>query len=469
MTTTWNDYRSWLGDELVGRWVDPKVTKPPTPQDISTDSRKIKRGDFYIPLRGESFDGHNFIRDALSKGASCFLYQTSHKANIDPTLQDQGIEVRDTLAALQKIAHGWRLKVAPDRVFAVTGSVGKTTVKELLAAICQQDGPTVFPEGSFNNEIGVPLTLLRVKEKTERLILEFGARHHGDIGFLCGLAEPTIACVLNVKHVHISEFGSIEGVFQTKTEMFTFSPTSACLVANADDEKILAAAKKTAKKVLSFGVSPAADVRVMKTDVNADGETYIEFRTPYGPLGVNINQSHESLAINAAAAVAMALAAGIKEDTIKAGLLRFSGAKGRFQILKTPKLTIIDDSYNASPTSMLAGFNTCAKLYPKATKVVVLGDMLELGADSPKLHYEVGKNCFDLLAPDLLITVGSESKEIARGALDAGLSKEKLLSFEDVGQAQRMPNRVFTKRDVVYVKGSRGIALDKLVDTLLKI
>jgi UDP-N-acetylmuramoyl-tripeptide--D-alanyl-D-alanine ligase len=244
---TWNDCRRWI-EKHITNWQDQLSDFHP--HKICIDSRAIKAGDIFVAIKGESFDGHQFIASAIAKGASAFIYaESAHEKlnNISETERKLGIGVKDTLAALQAIGLGWREMLNPKHVIALTGSVGKTTAKEMIAAICESAGATHYSRGSFNNEIGVPLTLLKLSEEHQYVVLEFGARHEHDIGFLCSIARPNVAACLNAKAVHLSEFGSLEKVVKTKTEIFLDSDAHATLIAPADDRTVLENARKTGK------------------------------------------------------------------------------------------------------------------------------------------------------------------------------------------------------------------------------
>lgn len=464
----WNQYQLWLKDVLVSKWHEPAFA-PPEPNSFSTDSRIIKRGDFFVPLAGETFDGHKFVAQSLEKGAVGFFYATQSKHLVPEALFSKGIEVVDTLKALQHIATGWREEVGLNKLIALTGSVGKTTTKEMLLTILRAHGPTMASVGSFNNEIGVPLTLLRLIKEHKTAALEFGARHQGDIKFLTELARPNIVALLNVKKVHISEFKNIETIYETKSEIFRNSGPDTILVAYHDDEKILKLAQATKKKLISFGNHQDSTVQIKDAVWNRQGSMSINLVIKKVPVLFQLPSSHESYPINLAAACALAYAAGVEVSTMTKSLADFSGADGRFQTINTGKLLVIDDSYNANPESMAAGIRTCKKLYPDKKTIAILGDMKELGDDSAKMHLAIGALCFKEMDPDLLITVGKDGEKIAEGATKAGLRKDKILCFGDVNEVTRLPDKIFLKRELIFLKASHSMEFRKIVEALRKL
>ena len=349
------------------------------------------------------------------------------------------------------------------KLIALTGSAGKTTTKEMLARILRQSGPTLATEANFNNEIGVPKTLQLLRSDQRFAVLEFGARKTGNIAFLCKLATPDVVCLLNVGTAHVGIFGSVEKLLATKLEIFQDSPSNSIQIANFDDPRIMAGAKATGKKTISFGTTPGvescqwlADAGGMQVTLNVLGA-----RTSF-EMGV----AHAMFAVNAAAAAAMAVAAGAKVECIAAGLTGFSGAKGRYQIHHIRGLTIIDDTYNANPESLAAGLATIARSYQGQRIGLVLGDMLELGNDTHAQHRRVGLELIAPMRPTLLATVGEEARVFAEGARAGHYPLERLRSYSSV--LDLLADQVAFEDccDVLYIKGSNGVKLAKLVEAL---
>ena len=464
---TWDLYRKWLGSTLLsGNF--PQASCP----DISawsTDTRSITRGEWFVPIVGASYDGHRFIAEALSKGAQGFFYVPDHCADLPQGLLASGIPVRDTLEAFQNIASGWRQSLSNLTLAALTGSSGKTTTKELLGLALKASGNTFATQASFNNEVGVPKTLQQLSPDHVYAAVEFGARMPGNIAFLCELGHPNVAGLLNVGSAHLGIFGSFENLLNTKLEIFRNSPSNAILVPFADDRRILEGALSTGKRILSFGYSKTADVRILDAKwLNATEGMTVDLTYDGKVSHLKFTVAHEMLPQNAAAAMAMALACGAPRARIEEGIVRFQGVKGRYQIHTLEHITLIDDTYNANPASVAAGFQTLRKSFPNRDKILILGDMLELGDDSAAEHHRIGILAAQSLSPSLLVTVGHDAKYIAEGAHSSGMEKSRILSFASVDELLRERLDYASFGDVVYAKGSNGIRLSKVVDAMLE-
>lgn len=468
MTIQWHDVKTWLGERLRQPNL-PDSLPPPQPEQLSTDSRSIRPGDWFFPIVGESFDGHTYIKDVMNRGAAGFFYDHERMGLVPADLLARGIAVRQALDALQALARGWRLQLPNLKLIALTGSTGKTTCKEMLGGILKNAGPAFATQASFNNEIGVPKSLLQLRPEHRFAALEFGARNRGNIRFLCEMAQPDVVGLINVGITHVGIFGSIEGLLDTKLEIFRNSPDHAVQVAFGDDSRIVAGAKKTGKKTLTFGRDPACDVRIVKDAWHADGTMTLELSVQNSPLSINLPAAHDAYPVNAAAAAALALAAGVPQSAIKQGLESFRGVKGRYQIHQLGNLTLIDDTYNASPDSMISGMTSLNRTFGARSKVLVLGDMLELGAESPQEHTRVGAFAGGTVRPDWLIVVGTDAAHIASGATGAGYPNGKILRFPNV-DALLAANFAFAEHgSVLFAKASNGIKLSKLIDRLTKV
>jgi len=461
----WTQYKTWLAKQLTGNEGDPSSIAP-SPDRITTDSRSITNGDFFIPIVGEKFDGHKFIKSAIEQGACAFLYERSKESIIDPDLLKLGIPVQDTLKALQLIATGWLELITPKHVVAITGSVGKTTVKEMLGCVFDLVGKSHYTKSSFNNEIGVPLTILKAPKNTDHIILEFGARHPGDIAFLCEIASPTIAVVLNTKAVHVGEFGSFEKLVETKTEMYRNSKSTALLIVPDDDPNLISIATSTKKEILTFGKSPDSDVAISNITWGKNSDMSVDVKIDGSAITTHLSSAHESYPINIAAATAIAYAAGIDIKTISKGISQFKPAPGRFEILKEKNFTIINDAYNASPASMLAAFKSLSHLYPKSNIGMVLGDMNELGETSDAEHIKIGNEAVSLVKPSRLICIGKFSNFLEKGANEAGLNNENIQSFKSVEDLIDNGFSSLSSCDVIFLKASNSVRFNKLLKPL---
>ncbi len=462
---TWENYRNWLGAALRG-----SLPSGPAPALAawSSDSRSIAMGEWFVPISGENFDGHRFIEAALQRGAAGFFYAAGRRGEFKDEALSRGIAVEDPLAAFQKIASGWRGSLKNLRLLALTGSTGKTTTKEMLSTILQAAGPTLATQGSFNNEVGVPKTLQSLLPEHRYAALEFGARMPGNIKFLCEMASPDVAALINVGVTHLGIFGSLENLLNTKLEIFRNSPRHAVQVAFHDDPRILGAARATGKKTVTFGSDQQADVGLLDSEWHTgDGKMTVKLRLNGKTTDVLFGIAHDAFPINAAAAAAMALAVGVPEAAIIKGLTGFKGVKGRYQIHKIGSLQLIDDTYNANPDSMRAGLATVQRAFKGRRLVLVLGDMLELGDTSAAEHRLVGRERVAPVSPTLLITVGPDGREIAEGARLGGLDPKRIRSFASVDELFAADLKFEELGDVLYAKASNGIKLSKLVDRLL--
>lgn len=465
--TSWIDYRNWIGANAFD-FVTPSVTAP-SPESFSTDSRSIGAGEWFVPLSGDNFDGHKFIADAMGRGAAGFFYAKSRSSDLPADLRAMGLAVTDPLAAMQAIATGWRLTLKQLTLAALTGSTGKTTTKEMLGAIFRAAGPTYATPASFNNEIGVPKTLLQLKPEHRYAAVEFGARLPGNIRFLCGLARPDVVGIVNVGISHVGIFGSVENLLNTKLEIFRDSGANARQVALHDDPRILAGTRSTGKPTVTFGVDPAADVAIVRTDWSNGGMT-VRLRIRGDEIAVPFEIAHEALPINAAAAAAMATASGVALEAIARGLTGFKGIKGRYQVHRQGASTLIDDTYNASPDSMRAGLTTLARSFSTDKLVLILGDMLELGDCSADEHRKIGAFAERTVHPEHLVCVGSDARFIAEGARSEGLAADRIVSFGSVDElltGTKLGSTLRTHGNVLYAKASHGVRLDKLVAKLL--
>ena len=463
MTLTWRDYSHCLDSEtknLVNRRVEA-----PSIEHWITDSRKIQAGDWFIPLVGDHFDGHQFIEAALNQGAAGFIYQAERCQHLNVSQKEKGIPVKNTLFAFQKLAKFWRLKHKNLTLFALTGSVGKTTTKEMLATILSSiDSNTLATAGNFNNEIGVPITLQRIRENHRFAVVEMGARRPRDIGKLVEIAMPNITACLNAKTAHIEIFKSKEAILKTKLEIFNETSELKHIVFSYDDERIRSHCKHLEVPKISFGYEAGADIHIQSQEWHDDGSlvAYISFQGKDHQL--KFSQGHSAHPINAAAALAMGTAAGLKMETMIGALTDFTGLKGRFNIFRKDELTIIDDCYNANPDSMKEGINTLIQRYPKQAKVVILGDMLELGQDASFEHSQLGSYCKEVVDPLFLIGIGEHSKLIVNKAISEGLPKNQTLSYGHVDEFLKDHIDLSSKGQVIFIKGSNGIRLDRIVE-----
>ncbi len=414
---------------------------------ISTDSRQIRPGSLFIALRGPSFDGHDYLSAARDQGAVAVLCEHG-RADAEPS-----IEVPDTRRALGELARHWRRQL-PTRLVAVTGSNGKTTVKQMLASILGRAGTTLATRGNLNNEIGVPLTLAELSAEHRFGVIEMGANHAGEIAWLVSLAEPEVGVVLNAGPAHLEGFGSLEGVARAKGEMFAGLPANAVAVINADDRfaglwRELAGSRRT----LTVSLEGNADLCGQE---QADGVLEMRFRDETVEVRLPVPGRHNRQ--NALAAAGAALALEVPLADVAAGLAAFRPEHGRLQILTgVAGSRLIDDSYNANPSSLTAGIAVLTEqgLEPW----LVLGDMAELGPESPALHAAAGHAAREA-GVERLFAVGP----LSVAAVDAFGAGGR--HFDDKTSLQACLRQELHAGVAVLIKGSRSAGMDQLVQAL---
>ncbi|MGH2476696.1 MAG: UDP-N-acetylmuramoyl-tripeptide--D-alanyl-D-alanine ligase [Candidatus Limnocylindrales bacterium] len=452
---------SLTADDLVrltgGR---PLVRSDRPIRGAAVDSRLVAAGQLFVALPGERTDGHAFLGDAVQRGAAALLVT---RPPADPAgLGDVTIiRVADGLAALGAAAAGWRRRFDP-LVVGITGSIAKTSTKEAIAAVLGADRKTLKSAGNQNNEIGLPLTLLRLGPEHAAAVLEMGMYVSGEIAELAAMAAPRIGVLTAVQAVHLSRIGTIEGVERAKGELLEALPPDGTAVLNADDPIVTRMDERTAARVVRYGFAEAADVRAV--DVVSAGTAGMRFglETPRGSRTVEIPTLGRLSVHNATAAATVGLAAGIGLDAIAAALEGGWGAPHRVELVRLRGVTVIDDSYNASQGSMVAALELLAGL--PGRRVAVLGEMLELGAAHVAGHEAVGATAASVV--DLLIVVGPDAADIVEGARSAGLDPSRIHHVDDADAARDVLAPRLRDGDVVLVKASRGIGLDQLVDAL---
>lgn len=443
--------------------------------EASIDSRHTIPGAMFVALPGERADGHNFVGAAFEKGAHLAFIQREIPADFpvldlrtggDPStlpIPDGPfcLMVDDCLAALQKVARFWRRKLDL-RVVGITGSVGKSTTKELVAEVLDQRYRTLKNPGNLNNEIGLPLTLLRLSEGHEAAVLEMGFYVPGEIAFLCDLALPQVGVITNVGTVHAERAGSQAAIAQGKAELVQALPRDGVAVLNYDDPWVREMARQTRARVFYYGLEPQADL--WADNVEGLGLEGIRFRLHYRNetlhLRVPMIGRHSVHTVLRAAAVG--LAEGLTWHEIVSGL-RSGHAQLRLVAVRTQAgALLLDDTYNASPESVLAALNLLSEM--EGRKVAVLGDMLELGPYEWRGHEMVGVRAAEVV--DELVTVGERGKMIAEAARQAGLSPDSVAELIDSQAAIDYLKPRLGEKDVVLIKGSHGMRMDRIVASL---
>ncbi len=425
---------------------------------VTTDTRSMRPGALFVALKGEQFDGHDFVEEAFRAGAAGALVSREVGA---PGAQ---LIVADTLAALGALAASHR-KSVPVQVVAVTGSIGKTTTKEMVAAILSQGWPTARTPGNYNNEIGVPLALLELTAEHKAAVVELAMRGSGQISYLAKMAQPQVGVVTNIGVSHFELLGSREAIAEAKAELLAHLPPDGAAVLNGDDDFFEFLKARCGCRVLSFGRRAEADVQAERVVMTEEGRVQFRLRGWWGERECSLPAGGRHQALNAAAAAAAAMAAGAREEWIEAGLASFEGAEMRSQVAKAPAgFTVIDDSYNAAPDSMRVALELLADL-PGDRKWAVLGDMKELGPMAADWHREVGELAASLRLAGL-ITVGELGHHIAAGAKHRMRSAD-VMEAGDNGEAAALIAERARCGDVVLVKGSRAMKMEEVVEMLL--
>ena len=439
--------------EVLSGDLETKIT------GVSTDTRTLQPGDLFFALTGESSDGHKFLADALDRGASGVVVSRKVEA------QRLALRVEDTLIALGELAAYYRAKFRPI-VVGVTGSVGKTTTKEMIAAVAAARGPVLKNAGNFNNEIGLPLTLFELARKHKTAVVEMAMRGPGQIAYLARIARPSIGVITNIHMTHIEILGSMEAIADAKGELLDFLPPDGAAILNVDDACFDYLSRRSNARVVAFGEGPRADVRANSAGLDSKGCCAFEVTTPTGSFDVRVPVPGEHNIKDALAAIAVGEVLGIAHADMREALAKFTPPEKRSNVIPARRgFVVIDDTYNASPASMQSALKTLAMM-EGGRKIAILGDMLELGEHAVEAHVELGRAVRNM-GVDLLVVVGQLAKLISRAAIDAGLPVECVSEFDDSWEAAReVPGKV-RELDVVLVKGSRAIKMERVVEGLL--
>jgi UDP-N-acetylmuramoyl-tripeptide--D-alanyl-D-alanine ligase len=428
---------------------------------VQVDSRKVAAGELFVALPGSRADGGQFAAAAAEAGAAATLAQEG------TVPAGPRVEVADPLAALAALGTAVRDR-STAAVVAVTGSNGKTTTKDLLAATLGTRLRTVANQASFNNEVGLPLTLTRIEPDTQAVVVEMGARGPGHIAALARLARPVVGVVLNVGESHLGMFGSREAIAKAKGELVEALPAEGTAVLNADDPQVAAMADRTVAQVVTFGRTAAAAVRAERVELDGEGRARFLLHTPAGTAPAALPAPGEHLVGCALAAAAAAHVLGVGPADVAAGLVAARLSPGRMQVRRRPDgLTVVNDAYNANPSSMTAALKTLAALGRQGGRTVaVLGEMAELGPTAAAEHDRIGRLA-TRLGIDRLVGVGEPGRVMVNAARMEGMWPEEAEAVADPHAALALLTPVLGPADVVLVKASRVVALDRVADALL--
>ena len=427
---------------------------------VSIDSRSLGVGEAFFAIVGHRLDGHAFLAEAAARGAACLIVHTlpdDVPANVPLVLVEETTRALGALAAW----HRGRFTIP---VVAVTGSNGKTTTKELTAGVLATRWEVLRPERSFNNQWGLPLTLLRLAPEHQAVVLEIGSNARGEVATLSALAAPTVGIVTTVAAVHTEFLGSLDGVREEKAGLVRVLPPEGVAVLNADDPRVAGMARESRARVVTYGHASTAHVRVAGDVVEDDAGLTFTLESGGERQAVTLALAGRHNVTNALAAAAAGVALGLPLADIARGLSGVRPVAGRCVWRRAGEVTILDDTYNASPVSVRAALDTLAARRHGRRVIVVLGDMLELGALSDEAHREVGRQVA-ALPVDELIGLGRAMQGAVEAAREAGLGEARhLTTFEDT--VAHLLKRL-TSRDLVLVKGSRGMRMERVVDALV--
>jgi UDP-N-acetylmuramoyl-tripeptide--D-alanyl-D-alanine ligase len=425
---------------------------------VATDSRAVEPGALFVAVRGERLDGHDFVQDAMTAGAIAAVVQRPVEA--------PRVEVDDTLLALLALARDERERTPEVRVVAVTGANGKTSTKDLAAAVLSSRFRTHASPGSFNNEIGLPMTLLGAPEDVEVVVAEMGARRVGDVTLLCDVARPDVAVVTNVGVAHIEIFGSWERIVAASVEPFEALDASGVAIVNADDPVARELAARTDASVLRFGLDPSADVRAERVELDPAGRASFDLIRGDERESVCLAIAGEHMVSNALAAAACGVAMDVSLAECAAGLKGARLAPWRMETFTTAEgVVVVNDAYNANPESMAAGLKAARWIARGRRLAAVLGHMAELGPIASEEHERLGELCVRV-GVDLLVTVGELAEPIARAAVREGQSPEAVVAVSDADEAAEAVRAWARAGDVVLTKGSRVAGLERVAEAL---
>lgn len=428
---------------------------------LTTDSRRLTPGAAFVALRGDRFDGHDFLRQAIAGGAAALIVEHSRRSEVPGRMP--AIAVESTRSAYGRMAARYRADFNP-LVVAVCGSNGKTTTKELAAAVFRHKFPLVASEASFNNDIGVPNTLLKVDSQTRAAILEAGTNHPGELRPLLDMIQPRYGILTSIGREHLEFFGDLDGVVREEGTLAEVLPCSGALFLDGDDKWSAAVAQRATTQVVRVGFGASNDWRIVRSRMDSQGSTFVV----EGPLAeingdyrVNLLGRHQVL--NSLFVIAVAATCGLTRAEISAGLRDCKGAKMRMQSWEAGGVRVLDDAYNANADSMTAALCTLRDLPCKGRRVAVLGDMGELGAYSEQAHQEVGRRAAEL-GIGQLFAVGKMATVMGRAAREAGL--HRVFEFPDIESASAAVKSFLKPGDLLLLKASRAMAMERMANLL---
>lgn len=441
-----------------GTYYGPEENLKKEVEGITIDSRKAEAGWLFAATIGERVDGHTFIPSCYEKGVLCCLGEQAPSS-----LERSYIQVASTFQALKDIAEYYRSTLSIP-VIGITGSVGKTSTKEMIASVLGAKYNVLKTAGNFNNEVGLPLTIFNIREEHEAAVLEMGISDFGEMHRLSKIARPDLCVMTNIGLCHLEFLGDRDGVLRAKSEIFDFSSKDKKAIVNGDDDKLRTLKNRSDLCITCFGLDSSNDVYAAQVEnLGLDG-LKCEISTPLGSFQAHIHIPGRHMVYNALAGTCVGLACGLTLDEIKSGIESAQTIRGRNHLIHTKNYTIMDDCYNANPISMKASLDVLSTALGR--KVAILGDMGELGAEEKALHHTVGVHAAQK-AIDLLLCVGTLSEEIVKGAKDTDPAIQALLFPAKEALLQELPT-LLKKGDSILVKASHFMQFEKIIEELQK-
>ena len=423
---------------------------------VAIDSRKVVKDTLFVAIKGARVDGHSFIPQVMEAGALCSLSE-----------QDLGdvdypyIRVSSCTEALKDLAEHYRRSL-DIKVVGITGSVGKTSTKEMIASVLSEKYNVLKTEGNFNNEIGLPLTVFNIREEHEVAVLEMGISHFGDMKPLAKIARPDVCVITNIGYAHLENLGTRDGILKEKSSMTDYMNPKGSVIFNGDDDKLKSYTSRDGRTPVYFGLTSSCPFHVENIERKGLKGTYAEFVTPTSRFHAHISIPGDHMIYNALAGVAVGYALGMNNDEIARGIEKLVPIAGRNNLIEAKHYTIIDDCYNAKPASTKASLDVLAKADTR--QIAVLGDMFELGPTEKQMHYEVGKYAAGL-GIDILVCIGQLSEHMATGASEQ-CSKTQVFYFETKDDFFEQADRILNPKDTVLVKASNGMKFSEIVSVL---
>lgn len=442
------------GGRLIGGGEDRKIA------GAVMDSRQIEKDFLFFAIKGERVDGHRFIPQVMERGAACAVCEKAPEEKAGPY-----ILVEDVQKAMQDIAAFYRSGLSIP-VVGITGSVGKTSTKEFIAAVLAQKYRVLKTQGNYNNELGVPLTLLRIGEEHEAAVIEMGINHFGEMRRLSRMAAPDIVVMTNIGDCHLEALGSREGILKAKSEIFEFSKENGTVIVNGDDDMLRTIREVHRKAPVTFGKNENNNCYAKNICSKGLFGTQMELHTPTGEFRAEIPLPGEHMVYNALAAAAVGEALGLSAEEIKAGIAAVKPTAGRSNLVRCGDKVILDDCYNANPVSMCAAIDLLTQADTR--KVAILGDMFELGEDAEKLHGDVGSYAAKR-GVDVIICVGKLSENMAGEAKKDASGKCMVYYYPEKAQMLQKLRELIKPGDTVLVKASHGMGFAEVVEKLKEI